>query len=101
MSHASRPTLATVRKKRASILRLGREHGARNMRIFGSVLRGEARKNSDIDFLVQLEPGRSLLDLVGLNLDLERLLGRKVDVVTDDCLHWYIRERVLQEAQPL
>ncbi len=68
------------------------------MRIFGSVARGEADSESDIDFLVNMEPGRSLLDLCGLLIDLEELLGRKVDVVTEKGLRDRIRERVLKEA---
>jgi len=68
------------------------------VRIFGSVARGEADSESDIDFLVNMEPGRSLLDLCGLLIDLEELLGRKVDVVTEKGLRDRIRERVLKEA---
>ncbi len=68
------------------------------MRIFGSVARGESDSESDIDFLVNMEPGRSLLDLCGLLIDLEELLGRKVDVVTEKGLRDRIRERVLKEA---
>lgn len=94
-------TLSKLKKKRAAILRLGKRYGAANFRVFGSVVRGEAKKNSDVDFLVRLKHGRSLLDLAGLTIDLRSLLGRKVDVVTEDCLHWYIRDRILQEAQPL
>jgi len=74
------------------------KHGARNVRLFGSVSRGEAGSQSDVDILVDLEPGRSLLDLGGLLMDLEDLLGRKVDVVTEQGLHWYIRDKVLKEA---
>jgi len=68
------------------------------VRLFGSVSRGEAGSQSDVDILVDLEPGRSLLDLGGLLMDLEDLLGRKVDVVTEQGLHWYIRDKVLKEA---
>jgi len=71
------------------------------VRIFGSVARGEADSESDIDFLVNMEPGRSLLDLCGLLIDLEELLGRKVDVVTEKGLRDRIRERVLKEAVAL
>ena len=71
------------------------------MRIFGSVARGESDSESDIDFLVNMEPGRSLLDLCGLLIDLEELLGRKVDVVTEKGLRDRIRERVLKEAVAL
>lgn len=71
------------------------------MRIFGSVARGDADINSDIDFLVDLEPGRSLFDLGGLLMDLQELLGRPVDVVTEEGLRERIRARVLQEAVPV
>ena len=84
--------------KREEILRLASKYGARNVRIFGSVARGEAGADSDLDLLVELEAGRSLLDHVALIQDLEDLLGRKVDVVTERALHWYIRDRVLAEA---
>lgn len=87
-----------VDEKRVVILELAAKHGARNVRVFGSVSRGEAGPQSDVDILVDLEPGRSLLDLGGLLMDLEDLLGRKVDVVTEKGLHWYIRDKVLKEA---
>jgi hypothetical protein len=69
--------------------------------VFGSAARGEAGAESDVDILVDLDADRSLLDLGGLLMDLQDLLGRKVDVVTENALHWYIRDRVLQEALPL
>ena len=87
--------------KREEILRIARAHGARNVRVFGSAARGESGPDSDVDLLVELEPGRSLMDHVALIQDLEELLGRKVDVVEASALHWYIRDRVLQEAVPL
>jgi hypothetical protein len=69
--------------------------------MFGSVARGDAGPASDVDFLVELEPGRSLLDHAALMLDLSELLGCAVDVVSERALHWYIRDRVLAEAIPL
>jgi predicted nucleotidyltransferase len=94
-------TLDTLRhEKRGDILRLAQAHGARNPRVFGSVLRGVNRPDSDIDFLVEFEPGRTLLDLIGLKLDLEDLLGAKVDLGTPDSLR-YIRDQVMTEAQRL
>ena len=87
-----------IQEKRDVILALAARHGARNVRLFGSVSRDEAGPQSDVDILVDLEPGRSLFDLGGLLMDLEDLLGRKVDVVTEKGLHWYIRDKVLQEA---
>ncbi len=79
-------------------MRIASKHGAREVRVFGSVARGEADRESDIDFLVELEPGRSLLGLGGLQMELESLLGRRVDVVTARGLKARIRERVLREA---
>jgi predicted nucleotidyltransferase len=90
-----------VVQQRAEILRLAAAHGARNVRVFGSVARGDADERSDIDFLVDLEPGRSLLDLGGMLDDLEALLGRPVDVVTERGLRERIRQRVLDEAVPI
>jgi len=87
-----------VQSKREEILRVSARHGARNVRVFGSVARGEADEASDIDFLVEMEPGRSLLDLGGLQVDLESLLGRRVDVVTVRGLKARIRSTVLREA---
>lgn len=87
--------------KRDEVLRIAAEHGAYNVRIFGSVARGEAGPESDIDVLVNLEPGRSLMDHVALWQDLEDLLGCRVHVVTEGGVHWYIRDRVLKEAVPL
>ena len=87
--------------KRLDILRIANEHGARNVRIFGSVARGEARPDSDVDFLVEFEPGRSLLDHAALLLDLQELLGRPVDVTTDRALRPLLRARILREAIPL
>ena len=87
--------------KREEILRIAAKHGARNVRIFGSVARGEARPESDLDFLVDMETGRSLLDLGGLVMELRELLGRDVDVATVRGLKPRIRERVLEEAVPL
>lgn len=90
-----------LKEKREDILRIATQHGASNVRIFGSVARGEAKPDSDVDFLVELEPGRSLLDRVALIQDLEDLLGTKVDVATDKGLRDRVRDRILNEAVPL
>src|SRR5258708_22682576 len=90
-----------LRARRREILRIAERHGARNVRIFGSVARREARPDSDVDLLVDVEPGRSLLDLGGFLVDTEKLLDRKVDVVTEPGLRPRIRQRVLDEAIPL
>ena len=87
--------------KREQILRLAATHGARNVRIFGSAARGEAGAESDLDLLVEMEQGRSLLDLVGFWQDLEELLGRRVDVITDGGVSPYLRDRIYAEAIPL
>lgn len=85
-------------ERRTEILQLAREHGAYNVRLFGSVARGEDQPDSDLDLLVEMEPGRSLLDHIALKQDLEDLLGREVDVVTEASLHPRLRDRVLREA---
>lgn len=95
-------TLATLRSaRRDEILRLANQRGARDVRVFGSVARGEANENSDLDLLVTWESGRSLLDHAGLVQDLQELLGMKVHVGTEKSLHWYVRDRILREATPL
>ena len=90
-----------LRQQRSEILKLASQHGARNVRIFGSAARGEAEADSDIDFLVELEPDRTLFDLGALLMDLQDLLGRKIDVVTDDSIYWLLRRKILKEAVPL
>ena len=90
-----------IARRRGQILELARQHGAHNVRVFGSVARGEADATSDVDFLVDLEPGRSLLDLGGLVMDLTDLLRRPVDVVTTRGLRDRVRQRVLDEAIPV
>jgi len=90
-----------IKQKRDEILNVSRKHGAHNVRIFGSAVRGEATPESDIDFLVDLESGRSLLDMGGLLMDLERILNRKVDIVTPNGLHWFIKDQILKEARPI
>lgn len=94
-------TLDTLqREKRTEILRLGEKHGARNIRVFGSVARGDNHAESDVDFLVDMDQDRTLFDLAGFVADVQDLLGAKVDVVTPGGLR-YLRERVLTEALPI
>jgi predicted nucleotidyltransferase len=94
-------TLETLRQNKDAIERIAQRWGARNVRIFGSVARGEARAGSDVDLLVELEPGRSLVDLGGFIADVEELLGCRVDVVSERGLRPRFRDRVLHEAVPL
>jgi len=87
-----------LKERREEILRIAHKCGARNVRVFGSVARGEADEASDVDFLVEMEPGRSLFDLGGLQAELEAMLGCHVDVVTEKGLKPRIRGQVLGEA---
>lgn len=90
-----------VKGRRDEILRIAEKHGARNLRVFGSFARGEARPDSDLDLLIDAGPVRTPWFPGGLIADLEDLLGRKVEVTTVEGLHWYIRDRVLREAVSL
>ena len=95
-------TLEELRTKhKVNILRIAAEHGASNVRVFGSVARGDAHEGSDVDVLVDLGDDRSLLDQGGLLMDLRDLLGRKVDVATEDGLKPRMRDHILREAVPL
>ena len=90
-----------LKEKREEILRIAHRHGASNVRVFGSVAKGEAKPDSDVDLLVEMEPGRSLLDMIAIKQDLEDLLGRKVDVVTEAAVSPYIRDAILNGAMLL
>jgi hypothetical protein len=87
--------------KRNDILLLASRHGAKNIRVFGSVARGEAGPDSDVDFLVQMGDSSSLLDFSSLVVELQDLLGQKVDVVSEDGLYWLLRRKILKEARPI
>lgn len=91
----------TLHQQKDNILDIAQHYHAVNIRVFGSVVRGEAREDSDIDLLVDFLPGTTLLDQVGLIDALSTALGRKVDVVSERALNKYLRQRVLQEAVPL
>ena len=95
------PLAELVQTHRNDILRIASRYGAYNVRIFVSVARGDADEQSDLDFIVDMETGRSLFDLGGLLSELEDLLGHSVDLVTEKGLRERIRHRVLQEAIPL
>lgn len=94
-------TLSTLQIRKAEILALAAKHGASNVRLFGSVVRGEDQPDSDVDFLVDMQENRSLFDLIGLQQDIEKMLGRKVDVLTPDGINRYLKDRILGEAAPL
>ena len=90
-----------LQEKRQEIFQIAARHGVRNIRVFGSAARGEAGEGSDLDLLIEAGPQRTPWFPGGLIAELEELLGCRVDVVTEKALHWYIRDRVLQEARPL
>lgn len=92
---------SVLAERREDILRLAALHGARSVRVFGSVARGDVASESDLDLLVDMEAGRSLLDQVAFWQDLEELLGFEVDVITERGVSPYLRERILAEARPL
>ena len=87
-----------LKEKRGQILTVAKRHGARTIQVFGSLARGESRRDSDVDFLIELEPGRTLLDIVAIKQDLEDLLQRKVDVVTEDAVSPYLKDEIVTQA---
>jgi hypothetical protein len=93
-------TQQILREKRA-ILEIARRYGASDVRVFGSVARGDANDASDVDLIVRFEPGRTLLDHGGLVMDLRELLGMRVDVIDEDAMRPRFRERAMAEAVPL
>jgi predicted nucleotidyltransferase len=95
-------TMESLRRDyRDQILAIAAKHGARDLRVFGSVARGEAKEGSDLDLLVDFDPDRDLFDHVHLMLELQELLGVKVDIGSAKNIHWYIRDRVLNDARAL
>jgi len=93
--------LESLRRYRGEILDVAARHGARNVRVFGSVARGDDHEGSDVDVLIDVEPGRTLLDVIALEQDLQQLLGRNVEVLTDGGLSPYLQQRILAEAAAL
>jgi predicted nucleotidyltransferase len=87
--------------RRDEILRIAARHGAHDVRLFGSVVRGEAGADSDVDFLVRLDDDRSMIDHIALIRELEDLIGCRVDVVSEDALHRFVRSSILAEGMPL
>jgi uncharacterized protein len=96
-----RPTSPTIAQLRTAVLRVARRHGVQSVRVFGSFARGEQRTTSDLDLLVEMPDGSSLFDLAGLKIELEETLRRKVDVLTEDGISPYLRDRILRDARPL
>jgi hypothetical protein len=94
-------TRETLRQKREEILAIGCRYGAHDIRIFGSVARGDAGESSDLDLIVRFDPDRSLFDHGGLLMDLQELLGVKVDVISEAGMRERFRDHVLKEAIPL
>ena len=95
------PLEGALARHRSRVIAAGRRHGARNLRVFGSIARGEERSDSDVDLLVDLDPGRTLMDLAGFRGDVASILGVEVDAATEDMLKPRVRRRVLAEARPL
>jgi predicted nucleotidyltransferase len=87
-----------IKSNQKKILEIAKKHGAQDVRLFGSLARGDGKQYSDVDLLVSMETGSSLLDIIAIKQDIEDLLDRKVDVVTEDSLSPYIREEVLKDA---
>jgi len=94
-------TQQSIRQNRDAILQIARRYGASDIRIFGSIARGEATDSSDLDLIVRFEPGRSLLDHGGLVMDLRELLGTRVDVIDEEAMRPRFRQHVMKEAVPL
>ena len=90
-----------IKNRRNEILDIAAKYGAKNIRVFGSMAHGEESPESDLDIIVEMEKGRSLLDIIAIKQDIEELLGRKVDVVTEASISPYIRDNVLKEAVAL
>lgn len=93
--------MVDIMARRDDILQIAREHGGHDIRLFGSLVRGEQTMDSDVDFLIEMDENRSLLDLIAIKHALEDELGQKVDLVTKPALHRLIRDQILQEAVAL
>ena len=95
------PAINDIIGKRDQIVSIASQYKISNVKLFGSVLREEENAESDIDFLVDCGDDCSLFDLISLKYDLEEILGKKIDVVTSDSVHWILRDKILQEARPI
>jgi hypothetical protein len=94
-------SMSDIQGRREEILRIAAKHGATNVRVFGSVVHGQAREGSDLDILIHMDDNRSLLDHIALMHDLQDLLGCKVDVVEDEALYCGVKDRILAESVTL
>lgn len=94
-------TFTLLRQRKLEILAIAAQYGVSNVRVFGSVVRGEDSESSDIDLLVSMDKNRSLYDLIGFQQSIEKTLGRKTDVLTENAISRYLRDRILGEAQAL
>jgi hypothetical protein len=95
------PAIKDILSKREQIISLATQYKIHSIKLFGSVLREEENPESDVDFLVECRDDCSLFDIISLKYDLEEFLGRQVDIVTDDSLHWTLKDKILQEAKPI
>lgn len=95
------PAIKDILSKREQIISLATRYKIHSIKLFGSVLREEENPESDVDFLVECRDDCSLFDIISLKYDLEEFLGRQVDIVTDDSLHWTLKDKILQEAKPI
>ena len=98
---SSMNTFTLLRQRKPEILAIAAQYGVGNVRVFGSVVRGEDSESSDIDLLVSMDKNRSLYDLIGFQQSIEKTLGRKTDVLTENAISRYLRDRILGEAQAL
>ena len=101
MKTPRKPLNQLVKEKREEILSIAAKHGAQSIRIFGSVAKGEDTPESDVDFLVSMESGRSLFDMANMLVELQDLLNCNVDIVEPEGLHWFVKDQILKEAIPL
>lgn len=93
------PISYEIKEKRDKILSIASKHGASQVRVFGSMVRGDHKPSSDVDILINLDKERSLFDLIALKSDLEQLLGRKVDIVTENSVHRHLKNKIISEAE--
>ncbi|MBI4357112.1 MAG: nucleotidyltransferase family protein [Gammaproteobacteria bacterium] len=98
-SHSSLSPI--IEANREVILELAKKHGAHHVRVYGSMAKNEETENSDLDLIVEFDDDRTLFDWIDLTCELEDRIKKKVDITTDQTIHWYIRDKVIKEAIPL